>query len=389
MNTDIHFLGSTNARPPFRQFGIKPSDRLSHLYIVGKTGVGKTTLLENLIIQDIKKGNGCALLDPHGDMVERINSRVTSHWEIDNSKVVYLNAPDERQPYGYNPVRPVNTSLRPLLASGMLEVFKKLWNEAWGVRMEHIFRNVLHTLLDQPVGSLADIPRLLTNEEFRNKTLHHVSSSYVREFWEKEFASYRGDAIAPILNKVGGFLANPTLSRILTEPPENLSLRQIMDKRQVLLVNLSKGRLGEDASSLLGGLIFTSLGLSAFSRADMVASERLPFHTYVDEFQNFTTLALVNMTSELRKYGMSLTLAHQYLSQLKPDIRSAVLGNIGTLIVFRVGAEDARPLAKQFEPVFRAVDLLNLPNHEYYIKLMIEGAPSSPFSARALPPMSH
>lgn len=387
----IHFLGTTNARRQFRRFGIKQPDRLLHTYIIGKTGVGKTTLLENLIVQDIEHGNGCAVLDPHGDMVERLKAWIVNNPAVDPSRIIYLNVPDPAQPYGYNPLRRVSEPLRPLLASGLLEVFKKLWNEAWGVRMEHIFRNVLHTLLDQPESNLGDIPRILTDKDFRRRAIQHVISPYVRDFWNKEFAKYsyryRADAIAPILNKVGGFLANPTLSRILTEPKQNLSFRRIMDNRQVLLVNLAKGKLGEDASHLLGGLLLTSLGLAAFSRADQDSSERVPFHTYVDEFQNFTTLSLVNMASELRKYGMSLTLANQYLSQLEPDIRSAVLGNAGTLISFRVGGEDTRVLSQQFEPVFSQFDLLNLPNHEYYIKLMIDGRPSQPFSVTALPPM--
>ena len=383
-------LGTTNARNQFQRFGISQSDRLMHTYVIGKTGVGKTTLLENLILQDLAQGNGCAILDPHGDMVERIHGWNKDQQATDKSRIVYFNAPDPTLPFGYNPLRHVNVSLRPLLASGVLEVFKKLWDEAWGVRMEHIFRNVLLTLLDQPHSTLADIPRILTDKQYRTQAVQHVTSQYVRDFWKKEFAKYsyryRADAIAPILNKVGGFLANPILSRILTEPPVNLSLRQIMDNKQVLLVNLAKGKLGEDASHLLGGLLLTSLGLAAFSRADQEPENRVPFHTYVDEFQNFTTLSLVNMASELRKYGMSLTLANQYLSQLDPDIRSAILGNVGTLISFRVGAEDTRILAQQFEPVFDQYDLLNLPNHEYYIRLMIDGSPSRPFSATALPP---
>ena len=335
-------------------------------------------------------GRGCTVLDPHGDMADRLNAWATTSLTIDTSRVVYLNAPDATQPYGYNPLRRVTPPLRPLLASGMLEVFKKLWSEAWGVRMEHIFRNVLHTLLDQPESTLADIPKILSDKTFRTQAQRHITSGYVRDFWKKEFAKYslryRADAIAPILNKVGGFLANPILSRILTEPPQNLSLRHSLDTQQVLLVNLAKGKMGEDASQLLGGLLMTSLGLAAFSRADQTEEQRVPHHLYADEFQNFSTLSIINMASELRKFALSLTFANQYLAQLDPAIRAAVIGNAGTLISFRVGAEDSYAIAKQLSPVCTEHDLQNLPNHDLYIKLMIDGTPSKPFSATTLPP---
>lgn len=385
MQDDILFLGTTHGRRPGRTFGIKQADRFSHMYVIGQTGVGKTTMLQNMIMQDIQAGRGCTVLDPHGDMVERVHSWTTNTANIDPSRVIYLNAPDPNQPFGYNPLRRVSPQLRPLLASGVLEIFKKLWSEAWGVRMEHIFRNVLLTLLDQPSSTLADIPRILSDKTFRRQAEKHVTSPYVRDFWSKEFAKYsyryRADAIAPILNKVGGFLANPILSRVLTAPEVNLSLRSVMDGRSILLVNLSKGKLGEDASHLLGGLLMTSLGLAAFSRADQSETGRVAHHLYADEFQNFTSLSLVNMASELRKYALSLTLAHQYLSQLDPDIRSAILGNVGTLISFRVGAEDSRLLANQFSPGLTGNDLSGLPNRDFYVKLMIDGRPSRAFSA--------
>ncbi len=390
MQSNILQLGTTNARQHFIPFGIQQPDRLFHTYVLGKTGVGKTTLLQNMLIQDMQAGRGCVVLDPHGDMAERLWQWIqTQPNQLQRS--TYFNATDQAQPYGYNPIKRVSESLRPLLASGLLEVFKKLWQEAWGVRMEHIFRHVLLTLLDQPSATLADVPRLLNDKDYRQQALTYVRNPHVQNFWHKEFKNYsfryRADAIAPVLNKVGGFLANPTLARILTESTKKLSLRTIMDRRQVLLVNLSKGQLGEDASSLLGGLLITSLGLAAFSRADQPEYDRVPFHAYVDEFQNFTTLSLVNMASELRKYALSLTLSHQYLAQLDPDIRSAVLGNVGTILSFRVGLEDARKLSHQFDGVFKENDLMNLPNHQYYLKLMIDGRPSAPFSATAQPPL--
>lgn len=381
---NITILGRTNFRNNNQAFGIKQPDRLSHTYIIGKTGVGKTTLMENMIMQDLLSNRGCAVLDPHGDLVERLYALAKNNTDIDDKHVIYLNVPDPLQPFGYNPIRRVSPDLRPLLASGILEVFKKLWKEAWGVRMEHIFRNVLLTLLDQPESSLADIPRILNEKNFRHRAQRHVTSPYVKDFWSKEFAKYsyryRADAIAPILNKMGGFLANPVLSRILTEPEQNLSLRTLMDAGNVILINLSKGKLGEDASHLLGGLLTTSIGLAAFSRANIPEETRRPFFLYADEFQNFTTLSLVNMASELRKFGLGMILAHQYLDQLDGEIRSALLGNCATLITFRIGPEDAAFISKEYFPRFDQYDLMNLPNYEFYIKLMIDGRPSWGFS---------
>lgn len=387
MPEDVSYFAQTNARRPYRRVGIKQADRLSHVYVIGKTGVGKTTLLETLIQQDIEAGRGCALIDPHGDLVERIAARIPPHRATDT---VYLNVPDPLQPYGYNPLAQVSPGMRPLVASGILEVFKKMWDDAWGARMEHILRNALLALLDQPAATLPDILLLLTSKEFRWRVLANVQNPQVKAFWRHEFPKYsfryQADGIAPIQNKVGAFLADPKLGRLLTQGEQSIRLRSIMDGSGVLLVNLSQGKIGIDSSSLLGGLLITSLGSAAFSRAYAEAATRRPFHLYVDEFQNFTTLALANMLSELRKFGVGMVLAHQYLHQLEPDIRHAVLGNAGTLISFRLGAYDAALIAKEFEPVFGRRDLLNLPNHEIYLKLMIDGTPSPPFSAMTLRP---
>jgi len=388
MQKDLITLGRTNARNSFRRFGMYQEDRFSHIYVLGKTGTGKTTLLTNLIKQDILAGRGCSVLDPHGDMVEDIAQWAAKEAVADANRVTYLNAPDYDQPYGYNPLRRVSVHLRPLLASGMLEVFKKLWREAWGVRMEHIFRNVLLTLLDQPQATLLDIQRILTDKKYLMDCQKNVTSKYVRAFWAAEYAKYSGryraDAIAPIQNKIGGFLSHPILCRLLVNPPTNLSLRTIMDQNQVLLVNLAKGRLGEDASHLFGGLLMTSIGLAAYSRADSDVDTRVPHFLYADEFQNFTTLAVVNMASELRKYRLGLILANQYLYQLEPDIRYAVLGNAGSLVSFRVGATDALFLEKEFEPTFSQYDLVRLPNYNIYAKIMVHGEPTLPFSAETV-----
>ena len=306
--------------------------------------------------------------------------------------VIYLDATDPSQPYGYNPLRHVREDRIALAASGMMDVFKKMWPEAWGVRMEHILRNVLMALLEQPDAILHEVLRIFSDKEFRRSVGKSLRNETVRTFLLKEFDQfsfgYRADGTAPIQNKVGAFLADPLLNRILTAPEKDLRIRQIMDKGQVLLVNLAKGRIGEDSSSLLGALLVTAIGLAAYSRADMPAEERKNFFVYVDEFQSFTTLAMADMLSELRKYRVCFTIAHQYLHQLEPDIRHAVLGNVGSVISFRVGAEDAPYLVREFHEKFALADFLQLPNHRIYLKLMIDGTPSAPFSAATLAPES-
>jgi len=390
VNAQLHsisYFGRSRFRNEAHLFGIKQADRLSHMHIIGKTGTGKSTLLETLIRQDIAVGRGIALIDPHGDLVERIKAWVP---RSRCASVVYLNVPDASQPYGYNPLRHVRADKIPLAASGLIDALKKTWSDAWGVRMEHILRNALYALLERPDATLRDILRLLSDRQFRKEVAGAIRNEPVREFWLREFErysfGYRADGAAPIQNKIGALLADPALSRILTNPTEDIRIRRIMDEGGVLLVNLAKGRIGEDSSNLLGALLVTTVGLAAFSRADMGEQERRPFYLYIDEFQSFTTLSLANMASELRKYGVGLVLAHQHLHQLESDIRHAVLGNVGTLISFRVGAEDAPYLAREFQPKFDVEDLINLPNHHIYLKLMIDGAPSQPFSARTLHP---
>jgi hypothetical protein len=317
--------------------------------------------------------------------VEAIAASVPSE---DTERVIYLDATNPHQPFGYNPLRRVRADKVPLAVSGLLETLKKLWPDAWGVRMEHVLRNSLYALLERDGSRLPDILRLFTDETFRQEVASGIKNDTVRDFWRYEFENYpprlKADACAPIQNKLGALLSDPTLFRILVEPKIDLHFRSMMDEGKVLLVNLCKGRLGEDSALLLGSLIVSTLGLAAFSRAEEPASSRRPFFVYIDEFQNFTTLMLANMMSELRKYGVGLILAHQYFHQLEPDIRHAVLGNAGTLIAFRVGPEDAAILAREFQPTFDVQDLLNLPNRDIYLKLMIDGAPSQPFSARAL-----
>lgn len=380
-------IGRVDFRNDRRVFGINSEDRFSHVYVIGKTGTGKSTLLETMALQDLAYGNGFALIDPHGDLVDRIARRIPPERKTD---VLYLDTTDSSQPYGYNPLRQIRHDRIALAASGMMEVFKKLWPEAWGVRMEHILRNILMALLEQPHSTMHDILRVMEDKKFRKEVAGSLKNETVKTFLEKEFDrfsfGYRADGTAPIQNKVGAFLADPLLNRILTAPEQDLHIRQIMDEGKVLLVNLAKGRIGEDSSSLLGALLVTTIGLAAFSRADTDAPNRRDFFVYVDEFQSFTTLAMANILSELRKYRVGFTVAHQYLHQLDPDVRHAVLGNTGTIISFRVGAEDAPYLVREFTERFKTIDFLQLPNYRIYLKLMIDGMPSEPFSAMTLRP---
>jgi type IV secretory pathway TraG/TraD family ATPase VirD4 len=370
-------------------FGIKPADRRSHMYIIGKTGTGKSTLLETLIVQDIAADRGVALLDPHGDLVERVLAQVPTHRVPD---VVYFNVPDAANPVAFNPLDWVPEEKRSLAASGMLQAFKKLWPDYWGPRLEHVLRNAILTLVEQREATMADILRLVSDATFRKQIAHRLTNQRLREFWLKEFdqytRNYRADSIAPIQSKVGAFLADPRLNAILTQPKSAFDLRHIIDEGKILLVNLAKGRIGEDGSSLLGSLLVSRLELAALSRADAPEELRRDFFIYLDEFHTFTTLSLATMLAELRKYRVSLIMAHQYLAQLEPDVRHAVLGNAGTIISFRVGPEDAQALAREFAPEFEPVDLIKLPNYHVYLKLMVDGAPTAAFSACTLGPMT-
>lgn len=381
----ITYFARTKFRNQGKVFGIRQADRRAHMYLIGKTGTGKSTLLETLIREDLDGGQGLALLDPHGDLVEKVLAGVPEHRK-DN--VIYFNVPDCVRPLGFNPLERVPPQKRPLAASGLLETFKKMWPLFWGPRTEHILRNALLALLDQPEATLADILRLLEDAPFRKNAAERVANAQVRHFWLKEYELYpkafRAEAIAPLQNKVGAFLADPILNSILTQRRSAFDVRQVMDERKILLVNLAKGKIGEDTGSLLGALLLTSLSLAALSRSELSESERKDFHIYADEFQTFTTVSLATMLSELRKYHVGMVLAHQYLSQLEETVRDAVIGNAGTIIAFRLGAEEAQTLEPEFSPEFSALDLMSLPNYRIYLKLMIEGTVSRPFSAETL-----
>lgn len=355
------------------------------MHVIGKTGTGKTTLLEVLLRQDIDAGRGLTLIDPHGDLAERIATYAKTSGRKD---IIYLDAADPATPYGYNPLRPIAERYIPLAVSGLLETFKKRFADAWGVRMEHVLRNALYAVLDTGGGTLPDILKLLTDKDFRKDLTKRIRNVTVREFWELEFPNYsdryRVDSVAPIQNKLGAFLADPRMRRIVTAPPVDLSFRRTMDQGGVLIVNLARGKVGEDSASLLGALLVTSVALAAYSRANLPEDKRCVHYLYVDEFQSFTTLAVADMISELRKYRLRLVVAHQHFEQLEEGVKHAIIGNAGTLVSFRLGAEDARLVSAEFMDIVTVEDLVGLANYTVYLRLMIDGAPSRPFRASAL-----
>lgn len=387
VNQNITIFAQTDFRNQPVTFGIKRADRRAHLYILGKTGTGKSTLLETLMMDDVRKGFGLALLDPHGDLVKKIKSQIP--WSR-RDDLIDFDVPEKDQPFGFNPLANIPIAKRPLACSGLIQVFKHLWNDSWGPRLEYILRNCLLSLLDYPNANLADILKLLSDKEFRQQVIPFIENEQIKDFWLKEFEKYperfKVEAISPIQNKVGAFLSHPLLRKILTNPEKPLSLRKIMDEGKILLVNLAKGSIGEDTSNLLGSLLISRFDLAALSRANIPESDREDYSLFLDEFHSFTTNSLVFMLSELRKYRLSLVLAHQYLSQLEPNIKDAILGNVGTIILFRIGANDAEVLVPEFQPEFKISDFVNLPNFHIYLKLMIDGKVSQPFSAVTLPP---
>lgn len=380
----VSYFGRTNHRAKFVPFGIKQDDRLLHMYAIGKTGVGKSTLLKTLAWQDFAAGRGFALVDPHGDLAGELAQQMGGS----SGRGIYLDACDPAMPYGYNPLRRVRADKIPLAVAGLLETFKKIWPDAWGVRMEHVLRNTLYALLERDGSTLPDILALYADEDFRKSVVRDIGNDVVRRFWTEEFANYparmRAEACAPIQNKLGALLSNPMLFQILVAPKTDLSFRKLMDEGRVLLVSVPKGRIGTEVSIVLGSLIASTIGLAAFSRAETASGARRPFFLYLDEFHHFTTLMLADMMSELRKYGVGLVLAHQYMHQLEADIRHAVLGNAGTIVAFRVGAEDAALLANELQPAVEVLDLFMLPNRRIFVKLMIDGEPSKPFSAETI-----
>ena len=378
----ISYFAQTDFRDERDIFGIYQHDRMLGMYLLGKTGTGKTNVLKTLLSQDIKQSRGCCLIDVNGDLIREIIGLTPQDRKQD---VVYLDTSNPNLEWGYNPLRKVAYHYRHLIASHIIETFQKLWGaQSWGIKMEYILRNVLLTLLDQPKSDFSDITRILLDEVYRNACMKHIVSNEVKAFWETQFSKYAKTDVLPILNKVGSFLAISVVKKILVDNRKQLSIQSIIDNRKILLVNLSKGTLGVDAAHLLGSLFLNSLAAAGFHRTTIVEENRKPFFIYLDEFQNFTTLSLVNMFSELRKFQIGFIIAHQYLGQLSIKIKEAVLGNIGTIVSFRVSYADAKYMAQEFYPVFKASDLINLENYHVYLKLMIHGKPSKPFSAKTI-----
>lgn len=384
---DLTPIGITNWRNQHHPFGIKDKDRLGHIYVIGKTGVGKSTLLLNMAVSDIQRGNGLCIIDPHGDIAETILNYIPQERLQD---VIYFNPKDYDYPIAFNPLKAVHPNYHHLVASGLISTFKKIWADSWGPRLEYILRFSLLTLLEYPDATLLDIQPLLTDVFFRNKLLSYVTNAHTLSFWRNEFEKYspalRAEAITPILNKTGVFLTSPPLRNIVGQKTNAFSMQKVLDEGKILIANLSKGELGEDASSILGSILVTSIQLAALFRSTRSEHERIPFYLYVDEMHSFISLSFADILSEARKYKLSLFLTHQYIDQLHEKIRSAIFGNVGTIISFRIGAEDAEHLAKEFRPVFDESDFVNLPKYSMYLKLMIDGATSKPFSALTLPP---
>ena len=378
-------IGITNYRNTNKRFGIKDKDRLQHIYVIGKSGTGKSTLLENMAISDIERGNGLCIIDPHGDIATDILSNVPKGRMQD---LIYFNATEKEKPIAFNPLKGIHPKYHDLVASGLVSTFKKIWSDSWGPRMEYILRFTLLTLLCVPDSTLLDIQPLLTDKDTRAKALSYVTDEHIISFWNSEFDRYtpklRSEVISPILNKTGLFITSITLRNIVGQKTNSFRLQQVLDTSKILIVNLSKGQIGEDASSLLGAMLVNAIQLAALHRAGMAEHARKPFYLYIDECHSFVTLAFAGILAEARKYGLSLFLANQYIEQLDERVRAAIFGNVGTMIAFRVGATDAEYLAKEFYPVFTPDDFVHLPRYAMYLKLMIDGSASQPFSAISL-----
>ncbi len=387
---NIAVFAQTTYRNEFKKFGIKTDDRRRHMYLIGKTGMGKSTILENMIIDDIRAGHGVAVVDPHGDLAEKIIEYIPDNRIQD---VVYFNPADINFPIAFNIVEQVEPHLRHLVASGLIGVFQKLWADSWGPRLEYILRNAILAILDFPGSTILGVVRMLSDKNYRKRVVANIKDPVVKAFWEKEFSGYAdkfaSEAVSPIQNKVGQFLSSSLMRNVIGQVKSSVDIRDIMDTGKILIMNLSKGRIGEDNSALLGAMMITKIQLAAMSRVDIAEKERRDFYLYIDEFQNFSTDSFANILSEARKYRLNLILAHQYIEQLSEKVKPAVFGNVGTMVVFRVGAADAEELVKEFTPTFTEEDIVNLPKYEMYLKLMIDGLASAPFYAKGLPPLSH
>lgn len=384
---EMTILAKTNFRHHEQVFGIKKLDRRLHMYSIGKTGTGKSTLMENMIYDDIIHDRGVAIVDPHGQTIDHILGFIPEERVKD---IVYLNPADQDFPIGFNLLESVETDQKNIVASGLMSVFLKLWAGTFSARMEYILRNTILALLDYPKATMLGIMKVLNDKEYRKMVLSYVSDPVILDFFLNEYEKYdpkfRGEAIAPIQNKVGQFLSSSTIRNIVGQQKSTLNISDIMDQGKILLIDLSTGKIGEDNSKLLGSMMITKIQLAAMQRAHIPEEQRRDFYLYVDEFQNFATESFAVILSEARKYHLNLVLTNQYTAQVPEVVMDAVVGNIGTMIAFRVGAPDADSLAKEFEPVFEANDLVNQPNRHIYIKMAIDGVTCPAFSADTLPP---
>ncbi|MBF0913829.1 type IV secretion system DNA-binding domain-containing protein [Candidatus Gracilibacteria bacterium] len=368
-------------------FGIGSSDRRRHIYILGKTGMGKSTLLENMIIDDIRKGRGVAVIDPHGDLAESVIGFIPKNR---TNQTIIFDPSDTHWPISFNMLEDISPEHRPLVASGLIGIFKKIFGDSWGPRLEHILRNTILALLEAPNSNLISIPLMLTSDLFRQKIVARVKDPVVKKFWITEFEkmapNQKVEATGPILNKVGQFLSSSILRNVLGQSKNTFSIRWAMDKQRIIIINLSKGKIGEDASSLLGAMMVTKFQLDAMSRADIAETERKDFYLYVDEFQNFATDSFATILSEARKYKLNLVMANQYIDQMQESVRGAVFGNVGSIVSFQVGFHDANILKEVLSGEISEEDLMNLKKYNIYIKQLIDGMPSPVFSAGTFPP---
>lgn len=389
----VTYFAATHTRGKRELFGIRAEDRGKHMYIIGKTGMGKSTMMENMAIQDIQNGEGICFIDPHGATAEKLLDFVP-HERIKD--VVYFAPFDTDYPIGFNVMEDVGYDKRHLVVSGLIGAFKRIWVDMWSARMEYILQNTLLALLEYPDATLLDVNRMLSNKTFRKAVVEKITDPIVRTFWVEEFATYTDrytqEATPAIQNKVGQFTANPLVRNIVGQPKSSFDLRKMMDERKIFIVNLSKGRMGESNASLLGSMLTVKIYLAAMSRADEPASRlaKLPrVYFYVDEFQSMMNEAFADILSESRKYKLALTLANQYIEQMEENVRNAVFGNVGTLIAFRVGPFDAEVLKTVFEPTFTPEDMVGLGVGQIYLTLMIDGVGSAPFSSETIPPIEH
>jgi len=385
---DICFFAQTAYRNQLRRFGIKLDDRRRHMYVIGKTGMGKTTMMENMVLHDIYAGHGVGVVDPHGDFAEKIINYIPANRIND---VIYFNPADTNYPIGFNILEVQFEEQKHLVAAGLMAAFKKIWPDVWSPRMEYILNNTILALLEHPGSTLLGINRMLSDKKYRARVVKSVKDPVIKSFWEQEFASYSEkyatEAVAAVQNKIGQFLSASVIRNMVAQVKSTIDVRKIMDEKKIFIINLSKGRIGEDNSRLLGGMLITKIQLSAMERVDTPEAERQDFFLYVDEFQNFATPSFANILSEARKYRLSLIMAHQYVAQLDELVSDAVFGNVGTMITFRIGGPDAEYFEKEYMPTYLPEEILNLPKFHIIMKLMIDGVASQPFSAITMPPI--